>query len=91
MLLVKTVYFDEDGNEIVTKEGEFPVVQSVRVTGVAAQPTLIALDVGSLGIEELQSIANDSESRVYGPDRLPDIEGPKQGGEAPRKVLSAEE
>ncbi|KAM7211096.1 hypothetical protein V8F06_013516 [Rhypophila decipiens] len=90
VLLVKTVYFDEDGNEMVTEEGELPVVQSVRVTGVAAQPTLIALDVGSLGIEELQSMANDSEGGVYGPDRLPDIGESKRGGEAPRKALSAE-
>ncbi|KAM7206470.1 hypothetical protein V8F20_002819 [Naviculisporaceae sp. PSN 640] len=90
VLLVHTMYFDEEGNEIIIKEGELPVVQSVRATGVSAQATLVALDVGSLGIEELQSIANDSERGVYG---IPDLasEGPKQGGEAPRKLLGAEE
>lgn len=90
MLLVKTVHMDEEGNPVVTKEGELPVVKTVRATFVAAQAVLVGLDLGSQGMEELESIAADSEAGVYGPDRIPDAdEGPQRGGEAPRMLLSS--
>lgn len=92
VLLVHTVYWDEEGNPVTYQEGEVPRVQTVRATFVSAQATLVALEMATLGIEELQSMAEGSPGGVYGPDRIPDYsEGPRQGGEAPAKLLSNSE
>ncbi|KAK0658547.1 hypothetical protein DIS24_g4660 [Lasiodiplodia hormozganensis] len=59
-------------------------VQAVRVTFDEVQRLLTALDVASLGIEEVRSIA-ESNGGVYGPDR----ESTRKGQPAPRKRLGA--
>lgn len=59
-------------------------VQTVRVTFDEVQRLLTALDVGSLGIEEVRSIA-ESNGGVYGPAR----ESAQKGQPAPRKRLGA--
>lgn len=59
-------------------------IQTVRATFDEVQRLLTALDVGSLGIEEVRSIA-ESNGGVYGPAR----ESAKKGQPAPRKRLGA--
>ncbi|KAF9636034.1 hypothetical protein BFW01_g6929 [Lasiodiplodia theobromae] len=59
-------------------------VQAVRVTFDEVQRLLTALDVGSLGIEEVRSVA-ESNGGVYGPAR----ESAQKGQPAPRKRLGA--
>jgi hypothetical protein len=63
-------------------------VHTVRVTFLEVQRTLISLGIGSIGFDEIQSIAVDQSNRgVYGaPARR---RGPQQGGPAPRMRLGA--
>ncbi|KAF4537011.1 uncharacterized protein LTHEOB_11720 [Lasiodiplodia theobromae] len=75
---------DETALVVVASRGTGGGVQDVRVTFDEVQRLLTALDVGSLGIEEVRSIA-ESNGRVYGPAR----ESAQKGQPAPRKRLGA--
>ena len=63
-------------------------LQTVRVSFNSVQTSLMALQVGSLGIEELQSIA-ESEGGVY--DHLIGEKGVKKGKPAPRMRLGGDD
>ncbi|KAK4109661.1 hypothetical protein N656DRAFT_800879 [Canariomyces notabilis] len=65
-------------------------VRTVRVTFASSQSVLIALDMATMGFEEVQSIAAESPQGVYGPERRVDDDGdyePHKGQDAPRMVL----
>jgi hypothetical protein len=65
-------------------------VRTVRVTFASSQSVLVALDMATMGFEEVQSIAADSPEGVYGHERRVDDDGdyiPSKGEDAPRMVL----
>jgi hypothetical protein len=68
---------------ILVARQEDDAIQTVRVTFDSAQHLLTALDIATLGFEEIRNIA-DSSGGVYG---TPAPGGPQKGGAAPRKRL----
>lgn len=72
--------------EIVSRGTESDPVKAVRTTFGSAQNALVALEIGSLGVEELQNIAATSPAGVYGAR----TGNAKKGGIVPRITLGAD-
>jgi hypothetical protein len=77
-----------DGTALLAARDPNGSVHTVRATFSEVQRTLISLRIGSIGFDEIQSIAADQgNGGIYGVP-APGL-GPQQGGPAPRMRLGA--
>jgi hypothetical protein len=82
VLLVMTTASDGGTSEV-----EGGGLKTVRTTFTSAQSVIVALCMGTQGVEEVQFIAARDPGGVYSPEKRNKNGGPRKGEPAPRMAL----